>query len=555
MRRLRAAGSALGPVFRSPDLRRAQLSSGSAWTAELAFTTVLGVYAFEQGGAAAVGVVGFARIIPAAVVLPLVGTIADRLPRERLLVGAGLVRATATALAALAAALAAPALAVYALAVVATVAFTIYRPAHSALLPSLCHSPEELTGANVVRSFLDAASALVGPLIAAALLSAASVAAGFAATALLALYSAVAMAGVRCRRSPLTIGATGGIAAETAAGFRALAAERRAGLLVGLGALQAFVRGALTVFAVVAAIELIETGESGVGVLWAAFGAGGLAGAAATSLLLGHQRLAAVFGAGVALWGAPLVLLGAFPSEASALALLALVGCANAFVDVTIFTLLQRLMPDDMLARSLGLSEMAWTVALALGSLAAPLLISLLGIEGALVATGALLPMAALAAWPTLARIDRDVFVLDEEIALFRGVPLFRPLSVPVVEQLASRAEPVAVPAGRAVCREGEPGDRFYVIEAGSAEVLGGGVHIRKLGPGDCFGEIALLHQVPRTATVCALEDMRLRSLDAAAFVPCVSGSGDAHVAAESLIEERLATYSGAEEAAATPSA
>src|ERR1039457_6226263 len=179
-RRLRDSSQAFATVQRNPTLRRALLAFGFAWTAEWAFTVALGVVAFHNGGATAVGVVAFARMAPAALLAPISIAVADRFGRGHLLVYASLLRAGAIAAATLMLAVSASLVTVYAFAVLATAAFIVFRPAHSALLPALCRDPLELTSANVVRGLLDSLSTLLGPLAAALLLAVASPVAAFA---------------------------------------------------------------------------------------------------------------------------------------------------------------------------------------------------------------------------------------------------------------------------------------------------------------------------------------------------------------------------------------
>lgn len=170
--RLQAARRAFGVNLRSPGLRRAQLSFGAMWAGEWAVTVAISVVAYRQGGPSAVGLVAVARMLPAALLAPLAATVADRHRRDSVLVGVGILRAAALAGAAALLAAGAGSTPVYALVAVATVVQTLYRPAHSALLPALCRTPDELTSANVVRGLLDAIATLAGPLAAAALIAA-----------------------------------------------------------------------------------------------------------------------------------------------------------------------------------------------------------------------------------------------------------------------------------------------------------------------------------------------------------------------------------------------
>ncbi len=181
--RLGRAASAFVSNARNPNLRRAQLSFLGAWTAEWAFTVGLGIVAYRDGGATAVGLVGLLRMVPAAILSPLLSPLADRGRRERVLILVSVLRGVATGAAAVVVGMGGPMAIVYALAVLSTIAATLYRPAHSALLPSLCHTGYELASANVVRGLLDSAATLVGPLLAAVLLQFTDVTVVFAAAA------------------------------------------------------------------------------------------------------------------------------------------------------------------------------------------------------------------------------------------------------------------------------------------------------------------------------------------------------------------------------------
>jgi hypothetical protein len=282
------------------------------------------------------------------------------------------------------------------------------------------------------------------------------------------------------------------------------------------------------------------TGESGVGLLWAAFGAGGLAGAVATFGLVASRRLGALFGVGIALWGIPLALVAATSSTPLALALVAVVGVGNALVDVTIFTLMQRLLDDRVLGRVLGTSEMLWTLALAFGSLLAPVLVSALGARGALLATGLSLPFLLVLTWRGLQRIDTEVEVRDVEIALLQQVPMLRPLPVPAIEQLASRTQTERYAAEELIFRQGDPGDRFYVIAEGEVRLRVDGGENWSLHRGEWFGELALLRPVPRTATARATTNVEVRTLDAQAFVHAVSGFSASTREADAIVSDRL---------------
>jgi MFS family permease len=539
--RLRAAAAAFASNAANSNLRRAQLSFLGAWTAEWAFTVALGIVAYRDGGATAVGLVGLLRMAPSAVIAPFAATLADRGRRERVLVLVSTIRGVATGVAGIVVALNGPVMIVYVLAVFSTIAATLYRPAHSALLPSLCRTGHELASANVVRGMLDSIATLVGPLLAAVLLKYTDVAVVFAVAAAASLAAAALLLRLRYDAPPRPAASRGvHLVADAAEGIRAIVRNSDLALFIGLGIAQTFTRGALTVFTVVVALDLLRTGEPGVGTLTAAIGAGAVIGSVAASLLVGSRWLAQWFGIGVALWGLPIALIPLFPSQATALILLACVGIGNALVDVGLFTLMARLAPDAVLARVFGLLESLIALAVGLGALVASLLIDLASVPVALVAVGALCPILVLVAWRRLRHLDRYIGELDKEIALLHGVHMLQPLPLPAIEHLARGLETVPVPAGQVVFRQGDPADRFYVIETGAAEVLGDGHLVTTLGPGDGFGEIALLRRVPRTATVRAATDLELQALTCDRFLPVVTGFPPSSREAGAEVEEML---------------
>jgi MFS family permease len=523
--RFRAALDAFVSNAVNRNLRRAQLSFLGAWTAEWAFTVALGIVAYRDGGPTAVGLVGLLRMVPSAVIAPLAAPLADRGRRERTLVLVSTVRGAATAAAAVVVGLDGPEPIVYALAALSTIAATLYRPAHSALLPSLCQTGHELASANVVRGFLDSVATLLGPLLAAVLLEFTTVTVVFAVASGASLWAAALLVGLRYDAPPRPAAPKRvHLVAEAADGIRAVIRNADLALFIGLGVAQTFTRGALTVFTVVVALDLLGTGEPGVGSLTAAIGAGAVIGSFAASMLVASRRLAEWFGIGVALWGLPIALIAVFPRQATSLALLACVGVGNALVDLGLFTLMARLAGDEILARVFALLESLIALTVGLGAVAASLLINLTGLPTALVVVGAVCPTLVVAAWHRLRHLDRYIGKLDKEIELLQAVPMLRPLPLPAIEQLARAVETIEVRAGQTVFRQGDGGDHFYVIEAGSADVVGDGQLITTLGPGNGFGEIALLRHVPRTATVRAASDLRLYGLSSDRFLPVVTG-------------------------------
>ena len=432
---------------------------------------------------------------------------------------------------------------VYALAVPATAASTVFRPAHSALLPSLCTTAPQLTSANVVRGLLESLATLAGPVLVGVLLSATDPAATLAATAGLSLLAAGALLRIRYEAPPRPeVSGRPRFARDTVEGIRVVAGSPDLRLVFGLGFAQTFVRGALNVFAVVVAIELLHSGESGAAALFAAVGAGGLLGSFVVALLVGSRRLGLWLAVALVLWGAPIAVLPAAPIEPAALALLAVVGLGNAIIDVPLFTLPVRLAPDAVLARAFGVFESLVSLGVALGSAVTPWLVTLVGLRGALVVIGLVLPILAVVALRPLQSLDRRLQVRDVEIETLRCTPMFALLPVPTIEHLALSLRRRSFRAGGVLFRQGDVGETFYVVDQGEAEVVGDGKVVGTLAHGDFFGEIALLHDVPRTATVRARTDLGVLEIDRRNFL-AVAGYSASSDAATAAIAKHLARF------------
>jgi MFS family permease len=541
---LAESSRAFRDVFRNPGLRRIEL----AWAASILGTWAYGiavvVYAYEQGGATAVGVVGLARWVAAAIASPFAAILGDRYDRRWVMASSDIARAVLIAGAAVAVFADAPPIAVYFIAGGVSVVATAFRPAEAALIPSLARSPEELTAANVAASTIESVGIFGGPAIGGLLLAAAGTGVVFLVTGGAMLWSAFLIARIRPgievedsgEREPVSV------LDELLAGFRAIAHERRTRFLVGLFSAQTFVDGMLSVLIVVIALKLLDTGQAGVGFLNSAVGVGGLLGALAAAALVGRRRQAADFGLGIFIWGVPIALVAIWPNQAFVLVLLAVVGIGNTIVDVSGMTLLQRSAPDDVLARVFGVLESVLLLAGALGAVAAPLLLNWLGTRGALIVAGSLLPLVVIPAWPRLNAIDRAAEVPVERLELLRANPIFAPLPASTLEQLAHALEEVPASAGEEIVRQGEPGDRFYLIKEGGFDVYVDGEPVQSLEAGDSFGEIALLRNVPRTATVRARTEAVLYALDRRHFLAAVTGFGPSLSAAEGIIGMRQGT-------------
>jgi MFS family permease len=540
-------GESLGAFrdnFANRQLRRLQLAGICSVMGLWAYAVALAVYAYEVGGAKAVGIVALVRAIPAAVSAPFTSTLADRLPRIPFLVATNLGRAAAIGGAGAVALAGGADWLVYSLAGLAAILGTAFLPAESALLPELARTPEELTAANVVRSTIESVATFAGPAIGGALLAFWSPGTIMLATAVAFAVGAALIAAIRTVPAPIEdqkdeTEAKSGFLREAAGGFKAIGLDRRLRVVVGLYAAQALLAGALGVLVVVTALELLHRSDSSVGLLNAAMGIGGIVGSLAAFALIGRKRLASDFGLGIVLWGAPLAAIGIWPHLWVALVALAILGLGNTLVDVAGLTLLQRTAPADVIGRVFGVLEMILVAAIGLGAALTPALIDLVGTRWSLVVAGALLPALAALTWRQLVAIDAASNA-PAELDLLARIPIFSPLPAPSLERLASQLLPIAATAGAVVVRQGDHGDRFYIVEAGRLRVSVDGSAGRELGPGDSFGEIALLRDVPRTATVEAETEVRLQALERDDFLEAVTGHPPSARAADAVVGARL---------------
>jgi MFS family permease len=530
---------AFGAVFRNPNLRRLQLGGAGSTLGIWAYNIGLGVYAYRAGGARDVGILFAARWGTAALVAPWLAVLADRRSRQRVMIGSDLARVFLLAAMAALAWNGGHALPVFALAVVTSVVSTLFAPAQGALLPSLVGDPAELTAANAAMNSITSVGMFVGPALGGVLLAVSGPAAVFVATGAAFLWSALCV--LRIPHDPTPADAGEAHPAETLlAGFRAIRAHPALRLVVGLTTVQAAVCGAFEVLVVVLALDLLRSGNGTVGWLNTAVGVGCLVGVVAVAALAGRKRLAGDLGIGTILWGAPLIAVAAWTNLPFALVLMFALGLGSTIVDVAGMTLLQRSAADDVLGRVFGVLESVILASLAAGSLITPGIVSLVGARWTFVIVGACPVVVTLLAWPALRRVDEHARVPTDPLALFRTLPLFAPLPPTVLERLASSAAEVRVAAMSAAVTQGEVGDRFYVIRSGRATVEVDGAETSELGPGDFFGEIALLRDVPRTATVRALDELLLYALERDDFLAAVTGHAPSRAAADSIVSARL---------------
>ena len=470
----------------------------------------------------------------------MASVLGDRMRRDRALALGYLLQSIAALLCGVAL-LVAPAPIAYATAVLSACAITLTRPVHNAILPDLAVTPGELTAANSVSSSAEGIGITVGPLVNAMLISWGGPASVLLVAAGVMLVVAIATSRLNLREGESRAHAGHGLVHDALEGIRALRDDLpAAGLPLFVGA-QFVVLGMLDIFLAVLAIDVLGVGEQGAGVLAAGIGLGGLLGAAATAVLVGRRRLATPIQIAVGAASGATASLALVSVFGRAILVLVAAGAARTFFDVGGRTLLQRSVPADVLSRVFGLQEAMHMLGLAVGSALAPVFIALFGYRGAFVAAGIILLAAGVFAWPAMHLLDRRAMLPDpDRFALLRSLDLFAPLAQRVLEQLTVRAVPATASAGDVLIREGDPGDRFYVITSGTTEVETGGAHVATVGPGEYVGEIALLRDVPRTATVRALTDLELLVLEREDFLEAVTGSRRSTRAASAQMDRRL---------------
>ncbi len=525
-------------VLANRDLRRIELAFAGFTTSEYSVWIAMLVYAFDRGGTTQASLVAALQLIPAAICAPFLALLADRYRPSRVLLGGYLAQAGGLGLTALAIVLDAPVGLVYTGAVVAATTVTISRPTQAVIEPSLARSAEELTATNVVTSWVENGGALVAGLLTGVLLALSGPDLVFGAMAGVTLVSALLVAGVEGPPPAVNEGEVEALQ-EVLAGFAAIRENRHLRPLMGIFVGEFLLWGAMDVLLVVLAIDVLALGAGWVGYLNAAFGVGGVLGGLLAVTLVGRRHLAPPIALGVVLFGAAFVVIALWPSTLMAVILLGLSGVGRALLDVGCRSLLQRTTPSEVLGRVFGLLEGVMMGGLALGALLVPPLVALGGSKAALIGAGLLLPLITLLVARPLIVVDRSAKVPVVEIALLRSMPLFASLPAPALEGIARALERVELAPGSVVITMGEEGDRFYAIADGEVEVTSHGVAVARLTRGNGFGEIALLEEVPRTATVIATTAVRLYTLEKGPFLTAVTGHAPAGLAASELVERR----------------
>jgi MFS family permease len=563
-RRLRALASLAG----NRALLRVLAACLAFTLAENAVWIAMLVYAYGRGGATIAGLIAVAQLVPAAVAAPVMASAADRRSPVILLAGGYLAQAAAMAGTAAAIGAGAP-LAAYTAAVVAATAVTATRPAQSALIPSVSATPDQLTAANVVAGWLDAAGVALAGLVAGVLISLAGAGSVFAVCAGLGLLAALLVAGLRA--APLAAAppepalpqpappeaAPAGLQAHTqpqeqpqedetaiagiGAGLRLAASEPRLRLMLTLLTADSVVVGALDLLAVVLAVAVLRRPAGWAGYLEFAFGLGAVLAATGSAALIG-RRLGGPLMAAALVFSAALAAVATGPGVTGTVMLLIVAGASHCVLDIAARTLLQRSVPPRLLGRIFGVLEGAVMAGLAVGALLVSALDHIGGSRLAVLGVAAVLPLAAVAGGRAVFRLDAGATVPVVQIALLRSLPLFAGLPAPALAGLAAGLEPVLLNPGDILIRQGDHGDAYYAIAAGELGASQDGQCLGRFGRGEGVGEIALLRDIPRTATVTARTAATVYRLDREPFLTAVLGHAPTQRRAAQIAATRLAS-------------
>jgi len=541
--------ASLASVFRNRKLRRVQLALVGSMVGDWAYATAVIVWAYGVGGAQAVGIWAAARLLLMAAIAPFASSLADRFPRKKVMIGADLSRGLIVVAAALCLYADTGAWIIFVLATSVSSLGSVFRPAQMAWLPALVERPEELTASNGASSTIESVSFFVGPAIGAGLVALTDVQTVFLFNAATFAWSALLVLGIHAPNRSAAATAAAAAAAdepsegalrEMAAGFRTILHDRDLLVIAYVVAAQTIIAGAEGVFGVLFAVEILGTGAQGVGWINSVFGIGAILGGFFAISRASRNKLAWDMTAGTFFWSAPLLLIVFWPNPVVVFATIAVMGFANPLVDVNFATLVQRIAPDRVLGRVFGAMEGVLIGTMALGAAVFPFLVKWIELKGALtvIAVAVAAPLVLLI--PRLRAMDRRVSA-PAGLPLLQAIPMFAPLGPSTLDGLARKMIRVEVGAGDVVILEGEASDRFYVIESGSVSATHDGVLLRHENAGEFFGEIGLLRDVPRTATITADADTVLLALEREDFLAAVTGQAESMTAAESVVARRLA--------------
>jgi MFS family permease len=544
--RFRTVVSVFRASFGNPLLRRVGFAYALFGAAEFGVWITLLVFAYRHGGPTASMVMVLVQLVPGIALGPFLGALADRRRPSRLLCVSYGLQTLSTGAVALAIGFGAPVV-VFVLAPLTSLSFTVTRPPQAALLPALVRTPDELTAANVMTGWTDAAAALVGPALAGILLDWRGPGLAVAAMAGLTVIATFLVARVRGPAAAISSDVASGTgralaSIRTGAGSNLLMTMRHPQIRVLL-ALHTFyfvLIGALDLLCVILAVDYLHLGPGGPGFLNAALGGGALLAGFLTAFLVGRRYLANTLTVTLSIAVVALALIGAIRSVAPVILLIGAVGLTGAVFDVTGRTLLQRSAPSDAIAGSFSILEALMDFGLALGAVLVRVAIAIGGLKAALFAPAVVALLLIAVLWRRIKKVDASATVPQVEIQLLRSISIFAALPAPSLEGIARDLETLTVSQGTVVIKEGERGDRYYAIAEGELAVSRQSQFLQTVSRGDGFGEIALIRDVPRQATVTAATDASLYTLEREQFVQTVTSHATAMSAVEGVISGHL---------------
>ena len=492
----------------------------------LYLVAVLVVVYAESNSAVLLGIVGAARILPYVLLSVPAGIVADRFDRRMVLLVTDVARGILMLVLVAAVLLDAPTIVIVGVSILAACFSTFFGPAIAALLPMLVDE-SDLGPANSAWATLDNLAFIVGPALAGILLATGALEIAFLLNAISFAVVAVVLWRLPVPRAAPALESRDLEPAPNRAGWRELV-RPLAGPFI-LDAVTSIVGGGIGVLTVVIAVDVLNAGEAGTGYLNAATGVGGvLAGIAGGALLA--QRLSVPLLLGGVVGGVGLAWLALTGDVLTAMLAIGVAVAGLLLLDVVNTTLIQRIVPDELRGRAMGVLQTTSAILYSLGSLLMPLIAEVTSVATVLIGSAVITGLGVAVA---LLLTERAAIpgAIDPARARLLEHQIFAGLPVARLEAAARSLEPEPITAGQVVIRQGSPADRFYVIAEGAVRVTqvpdGGGreVELRTLGPGDVFGEIGILRRSPRTATVTATSDGLLLALGAAEFLELV-GSG-----------------------------
>jgi MFS family permease len=492
------------------------------------WVTVL-VVAFERGGASATGLAVAAQLVPAALLAPIVTAAGDRFPRHLVLSAGFAVLAASAGALTIALAVELPLAIVYAAAAGFTVALSATPGSVASLLVHHARSPQQLIHWNVGMTIGRASGSLVGPVITALLLATTGpwVAAATVATTCAATAVFVGRRFPRDDRPPSDLRLRQ-VVADSLEGLRYATTTPATAAILGFMGLIGVMIGAYDVLLVAIAFDRWGEGGSGTAILTAIFFVGALAVSAVTRRRF-SWTLTKTTVVGAILLTVPIVFVGQSPI-ALVVALIAVIGAGHALVEIGARTLLQRAGAETFTSRVFGVLDSTILVTSSIGATVVGMVLADAELTAVLVPLGLVSGVVLTVAASSLRRLERTTGGADPDLLdAIAGISFLAPLPLPTLERLAGGLGRRTVPGDTTIIRQGDAGTEFFVLLDGTAAVIVDGAPVGHLTAPASFGEIALLHDEPRAATVTAVTECRLGVIGRPAFLDAVLRSVSSH--------------------------